>query len=78
MRTAEDNLLGDLPAYTLTDLSVGFKKSNWALDFFLKNAFNTRTQLARFAECATDVCGVQPYILTTQPRTIGVRFSQDF
>lgn len=78
LRTAEDNLLGDLPAYTLTDLSVGFKKSNWALDFFLKNAFNTRTQLARFAECATDVCGVQPYILTTQPRTIGVRFSQDF
>jgi outer membrane receptor protein involved in Fe transport len=78
LRTKEDNLLGDLPAYTLTDLSAGFKRGNWALDFFLKNAFNTRTQLARFAECATDVCGVQPYIVTTQPRTFGIRFSQEF
>ncbi len=78
LRTAEDNLLGNLPAYTLTDLSAGFKKGNWALDFFLKNAFNQRTELARFAECATAVCGNEPYIVTTQPRTFGIRFSQDF
>ncbi|MDB6164836.1 MAG: TonB-dependent receptor [Xanthomonadaceae bacterium] len=78
LRTSEDQLLGDLPAYTLTDLSAGFKKGNWAVDFFLKNAFNKRTELARFAECATAVCGNEPYIVTTQPRTFGVRFSQDF
>jgi iron complex outermembrane recepter protein len=78
LRTAEDDLLGDLPAYTLADLSAGFKRGNWAVDFFLKNAFNRRTELARFAECATAVCGNQPYIVTTQPRTFGIRFSQDF
>jgi outer membrane receptor protein involved in Fe transport len=78
LRTAEDAQLGDLPAYTLTDLSAGFKKGNWALDFFLKNAFNRRTQLARFAECATETCGYEPYIVSTQPRTFGVRFSQEF
>jgi len=78
LRTAENDLLGNLSAYTLTDLSAGFRKGNWALDFFLKNAFNTRTELARFAECATDTCGNQPYTVTTQPRTFGIRFSQDF
>ncbi|WP_159015407.1 TonB-dependent receptor [Cognatiluteimonas profundi] len=78
LRTAENNLLGNLPAYTLADLSAGFKKGNWALDFFLKNAFDKRTELARFAECATAVCGNEPYIVTTQPRTFGIRFSQDF
>ena len=78
LRTAENDLLGNLPAYTLTDLSAGFRKGNWALDFFLKNAFDKRTELARFAECATDTCGNQPYVVTTQPRTFGIRFSQDF
>ena len=78
LRTAENDLLGNLPAYTLADLSAGFKKGNWALDFFLKNAFDKRTELARFAECATETCGYQPYIVTTQPRTFGIRFSQDF
>ena len=78
LRTAEDKLLGDLPAYVLTDFSIGFKKANWNIDLFLKNAFDKRTELARFAECNTDVCGNQPYIVSTPPRTIGVRFSQDF
>jgi iron complex outermembrane recepter protein len=78
LRTAENDLLGNLPAYTLTDLSVGFGRNNWNLDFFLKNAFDKRTELARFAECATEVCGNEPYIVSTQPRTFGIRFSQDF
>ena len=78
LRTAEREKLGDLKSYTLTDLSAGFRKSNWSLDLFLNNAFNTRAQLARFAECATLVCGNEPYTVTAQPRTFGVRFSQDF
>jgi iron complex outermembrane receptor protein len=78
LREAQQRLLGSLKAYTLTDLSVGFRKNSWSLDVFLNNAFNTRAQLARFAECATLVCGNQPYTVTAPPRTIGVRFSQDF
>lgn len=78
LRDAERKLLGDLDAYTLTDLSAGFRKNNWALDFYLKNAFDKRTELARFAQCATLVCGNQPYTVSTQPRTFGIRFSQEF
>jgi outer membrane receptor protein involved in Fe transport len=70
--------LGDLDAYTLTDLSAGYRRGSWSLDFFLKNAFDERTDLARFSECAAEVCGHQPYTVTSQPRTFGVRFSQEF
>ena len=78
LREAQRALLGELDAYTLTDLSAGVRRGNWKLDFFLNNAFDKRTELARFAQCATLVCGNQPYTVSTQPRTFGVRFSQEF
>ncbi|HVR82231.1 MAG TPA: TonB-dependent receptor [Luteimonas sp.] len=78
LRTYEGGLLGDLKPYTMADLSAGFHRSNWSVEFFLKNAFDTRAQLARFSQCAAAVCGEQPYTVVAQPRTLGVRFSQDF
>lgn len=78
LRKTAAETFGDLPAYTLTDLSVGFRKGNWSLDFFLKNAFDKRAELARFAECKVETCGAEPYTVVTQPRTFGVRFSQEF
>ncbi len=78
LREAQRELLGELDAYTLTDFTAGVKRGNWSLDFFLKNVFDERTELARFTQCATLVCGNQPYTVTSQPRTFGVRFSQEF
>ena len=78
LRIAENNTVGDLKAYTLADLSVGFNRNNWSVDVFLKNAFNNRAELARFTECKIETCGPEPYTVVTQPRTIGVRFTQDF
>ena len=78
LREAQAALLGDLDAFTTVDLSLGYRRNSWALDFFLKNASDERGELARFAQCATLVCGNQPYTVFTQPRTFGVRFSQDF
>jgi iron complex outermembrane recepter protein len=69
---------GELDAYTTVDFAVGFKKNTWSLDFFLKNAFDEDGQLTRFAQCATEVCGGQTYTVHTPPRSIGVRFSQEF
>ena len=78
LRTIPAETFGDLRAYTLTDLSVGYKRDNWSLDLFLKNAFNKRAELARFAECKVETCGDETYTVVAQPRTIGVRFSQEF
>ena len=78
LRDFENSLLGNLKPYTLTDLSAGIKYDDWSLDFFLKNAFNQRAQLGKFAECAYGICGYQPYVIVAPPRTFGVRFSKEF
>lgn len=78
LREEQRALLGDLDAYTTLDLSAGVRRGSWALDFFVKNATNELTELTRFAQCATLTCGYQPYTVSTQPRTFGVRFSRDF
>ena len=69
---------GDLDAYTTVDLSAGIKRNNWTFDFFIKNAFNEEPELTRFAQCATDTCGFQPYTVHGAPRSFGIRFSQEF
>lgn len=78
MRNAETGLLGYLDAYTLLDLSAGWRKDSWSIDVFLKNALNERAQMSRFAQCAALTCGHEPYTVIAQPRTLGVRFSKDF
>ncbi|MGV8922322.1 MAG: TonB-dependent receptor [Thermomonas sp.] len=78
LRQAETALLGYLNAYTMTDLSAGWRKNNWSIDLFLKNAFDERAQMSRFAQCAALTCGNEPYTVIAQPRTFGIRFSQEF
>ncbi len=78
LRTEENALLGDLDAYTLFDLSAGFARGQWKFDAFVHNLFDRKTELTKFAECATLTCGYQPYIVSTPPRTIGLRVSKDF
>lgn len=78
LREAETALLGHLSGYTTADVSVGWSKNNWSIDLFLKNAFDERAQMSRFAQCAALTCGNQPYTVIAQPRTFGIRFSQAF
>jgi outer membrane receptor protein involved in Fe transport len=78
LRLIEREILGDLEAYTLFDLSAGIKHESWSLDFFLKNAFDKRAQLGKFAACRVQVCGGDTYTIAAQPRTFGVRFSREF
>jgi len=92
LRLAEDSYLHDLPGYGTFDFSVGAKKDKWSFDFYLKNAFDNRGQLLRYAECAESICGLnsatktaeqlalpgQVYVIPTQPRTLGIRVTRDF
>ena len=77
LREKQGALLGDLDAYTLLDLSVGYHHDNWSFDVFLKNATDERAELAKFSECAASTCGFQTYTVTTPPRTLGIRFSKE-
>jgi iron complex outermembrane recepter protein len=85
----DDNaLLGNMPAYTTADFSAGVKKNGLSVDIYLNNAFDKRGQLYRYAECASQVCAAhdvvpeypngQVYTVMNQPRTFGIRFTQEF
>lgn len=78
LRLEERSIIGDLPGYGSVDLSAGIKKAPWSFDFYVKNAFDRRGELSRYAECAEAVCGSQTYIVPILPRTIGLRVTRDF
>ncbi len=88
LRTLENSLVGDLPAYTTLDLSAGYNWASFSVNVYVNNVFDKRASLYKYTECAEAVCaahGVVPqypngqvYTVTNQPRTIGVRFTQDF
>jgi iron complex outermembrane receptor protein len=57
LRTIQRELIGDMPSYETMDFSFGVKKDNWAVDLFIKNAFDERGQISRFYQCQEAVCG---------------------
>ena len=80
---SESDLLGTQSSYTIADFSFGVKKDQWELELSVKNAFDERASLYRYAECATSVCadpsiGGIVYSIVNQPRTVGLKFSQKF
>jgi iron complex outermembrane receptor protein len=78
LRILERNILGDLPAYTLVDFAVGVRKNNWSVDFYIKNLFDENAQYSRNVQCPETVCAAQVYSVAGQPRTFGIKFSQEF
>lgn len=88
LRIVENDILGDMPSYNMLDLSAGVRKDNWTLNLYVKNLTDERAQFNRYTGCAETVCGAsgvapnypngQIYEVVSTPRTIGVRFTQDF
>ena len=88
LRLVEREILGGMDTYTIGDFSAGIRKDNWSLTAYLNNAFDERAVLSRSTQCAESICGAsgvvpeypngQIYTGTTQPRTFGIRFSQEF
>ena len=93
LRTDERELLGKQPSYDIVDFAFGVGKESWGLELFVKNVFDERAVLSRFTQCSefkpydpdedpapntVPLCGLQPYTVTTNPRTYGVTFSKRF
>jgi outer membrane receptor protein involved in Fe transport len=70
--------LGEIPAATYLDLAFGVENEKYAVELFVSNATDEDSPLFISAECATSVCGTQPYGSSPRPRTYGIRFKQDF
>jgi outer membrane receptor protein involved in Fe transport len=71
-------VLGDIPSSTFLDLAYGLGNDKYNFEIFLSNATDEDAPLTISSDCTTDVCGVQPWGVQRRPRTIGIRFSQDF
>ncbi|HET9475504.1 MAG TPA: hypothetical protein VFO82_16500, partial [Steroidobacteraceae bacterium] len=89
LRTAEREILGIQPSYSIVDFSAGIDNESWGVELFVKNAFDERAEIARTTQCGifqpgtlpddpVPLCGLQPYTLTNLPRTIGLTFTKHF
>ena len=73
----DESIVGKNGSYGITDFSVGAGNGSWSAELFINNAFDKRADITRFAQCREEMC-TKPYIVTNQPRTIGVKFGQKF
>ena len=78
LRLDDYSVIGDSEANTMVDLSAGLSKDNYSVELFVQNAANEDAVLYKTSQCADSVCGVQPYGIRPQPRTIGLKFTQKF
>jgi len=92
LRTAERNLLGKQPEYSIGDFAFGVSNESWGLELWVKNAFDQSPEISRYAQCSTykppvdgndpfnqtPLCGLQPYTVTQTPRLVGLTFSKNF
>jgi len=73
-----NELVGDTPAFTTFDLSVGTALNNWNLEAYVENVFDRRGELGRVSECAADYCYQNPRIYPIKPMNFGIKFGQKF
>jgi outer membrane receptor protein involved in Fe transport len=75
----DDNAIpGDIPSSPVLDLSTGIGKDSWGLELFIGNVTNEDAPMGISLQCAVSVCGSQNYAIRMPPRTIGLKFSQEF
>ena len=77
LKQNEQLIAGFQPAYGMLDLSVGGTHEKTELTLFVTNVTDKRAQLTRFANISPNNDN-QVYIVPSQPRTIGLRISQNF
>ncbi len=78
LNTAINAVRGDVPSNTFVDLSAGIGRESWGVELFLRNATDEDAPLFLISQCATATCGLQNYGVRPQPRTFGIKFSQEF
>ena len=78
INVADNELYGDIPSSTYLDLAFGVENDTYAVELFVSNVTDEDAPLFVGSECTPQVCGVQTYGVMSRPRTIGIRFSQDF
>ena len=74
----QNELMGDLPAFTTFDFSTGTGMNNWNVQAYIENAFDERGELGRISQCAAAYCYTHYRSYPIKPMNFGVKFSQKF
>ncbi|MGO9426112.1 MAG: TonB-dependent receptor [Steroidobacteraceae bacterium] len=69
--------LGEMPPYTLVNLSTGAELNGTQVSFLVNNTFNSLGEIGRFAACTPTTCN-QPYVVPVQPRTFWLKVGHKF
>jgi len=78
INVTDNDLYGDIPSSSLLDLAFGLQNDKYSVELYMSNVTDDDSPLFVASECTPQVCGVQTYGVMNRPRTIGIRFSQDF
>ncbi len=87
LRTAENEILGNLKGYTTLDISVGMKTDTLSFELFGTNLFNKNGVINSGVQCPETVCGDPENVSATggvfyenviKPRIIGLKVSTEF
>jgi outer membrane receptor protein involved in Fe transport len=69
--------LGEMPPYSLVNLSAGGELNKTQVSFLVNNVFNSLGEIGRFAACTPTMCN-QPYVVPVQPRTFWLKLGYKF
>ncbi|MGH8243942.1 MAG: TonB-dependent receptor, partial [Steroidobacteraceae bacterium] len=78
LNVADAAVYGDIPSSTIVDLAFGVESGKYAIELYVSNATDEDSPLYLTSECTPQVCGSQIYGVQSRPRTVGIRFSQEF
>ncbi len=78
LKSRDAAIKGEIPSNTFVDLSAGIENESYTVTFFVKNATDEDAPLNITAQCSPSTCGSQVYNVRARPRTVGIRFSQEF
>jgi iron complex outermembrane receptor protein len=75
LRTSDQDITGQLAAYTTASFNIGAEFGNFTAELFVENAFDERGQLSRYVQCS--IC-TRVYIVPVTPRTVGFKLGAKF
>ena len=87
LRTLQNAIYGNLPAYSQWDAATGLKTGPWSAELYVRNIFDKRGIESKAIQCPETTCGDpdgltaiggKVYSTVIRPRTIGLRFGRKF
>jgi outer membrane receptor protein involved in Fe transport len=78
LRVSDNLVKGEIPSNTFMDLAAGIRNDQYAVELYVSNLTDEDAALYYTSQCATSTCGTQNYGVRARPRTVGIRWSQEF